>query len=190
MLFRSLDTPPNLIRQCADQSVAYGVLMSLTKKCRGAVCGAEPGQVFSQGRGSGTAAARYWLRERDSNPRPPAYETGELPLLHPRIEGSFVRPHDARPEPQREDNACADESNEVGGAHAAATGEDAGTAPKRSGRKSYRLTCPSVARSMATACSAEICVAPFSSHDTPCCDSPILSAKTACEPHISTASFT
>lgn len=25
-----------------------------------------------------------WLREWDLNPRPPAYETGELPLLYPR----------------------------------------------------------------------------------------------------------
>lgn len=32
-----------------------------------------------------TQLSRKWVQERDSNPRPSAYEAAELPLLHPAI---------------------------------------------------------------------------------------------------------
>lgn len=48
---------------------------------------------------------RNWLRGRDSNPRPSAYETDALPLRHPRILTSFAR--DPSPRAPRSRAGCA-----------------------------------------------------------------------------------
>lgn len=39
---------------------------------------------------TGNAASVNWLREKDSNLRPPVYETGELTLLHPALDRGYL----------------------------------------------------------------------------------------------------
>jgi hypothetical protein len=72
------------------------------------------------------------------------------------------------------------------GIHAALSLDDAAL-PNKSGRKSHFETAPLVARSIAIATSAEICGASFASQETPCCESPIFSARAFCEPTSSIA---